>query len=94
MCEYDLILSPVNPIPAPLHPEEGNDPFPIDYASYTAVFDITGWPSGVVRASTSPEGLPIGVQLTANPWREDLVLAILGILEDELGGYRPPVIPV
>ena len=94
MCEYDLILSPVNPIPAPLHPEEGNDPFPIDYASYTAVFDITGWPSGVVRAGTSPEGLPIGVQLTANPWREDLVLAILGILEDELGGYRPPAIPV
>jgi amidase len=46
----------------------------------------------VVRGGTSPEGLPIGVQLVARPWREDVALAVAQSLEGALGGWqRPPL---
>jgi amidase len=43
-----------------------------------------------VRCGTSAEGLPIGVQLVAAPWREDVALAGALALERDLGGWRPP----
>jgi len=41
-----------------------------------------------VRAGTSSGGLPIGVQVIAAPWREDLVLAALSRIEAALGGWK------
>ncbi|MEZ4637291.1 MAG: hypothetical protein R2856_20435 [Caldilineaceae bacterium] len=38
--------------------------------TYTMTHNLTGWPSAVVRAGTSPEGLPIGVH-NSPPWRGD-----------------------
>ena len=90
MSRYDVLISPVNAHPARLHPPPGEPPFPIEDASYTEAFDLTGWPSGVVRAGTSSGGLPIGVQVTANPWREDVVLAVMSYLEQELPVFAPP----
>jgi len=47
---------------------------------------------GVVRGGTSSEGLPIGVQVVARPWREDVALAVAQVLEEALGGWqRPPL---
>ena len=60
--------------------------------SYTRQFNLTGWPGAVVRAGTSSDGLPIGVQLVAAPWREDIALALAGHIEAELGGWQPPAI--
>jgi len=39
---------------------------------------------------TSDEGLPIGVQIVAAPWRAEVALAVAGHLEMELGGWSPP----
>jgi amidase len=50
---------------------------------------MTGWPGTVVRGGTSPEGLPIGVQVLAAPSREDRTLAVAKFLEGELGGFQP-----
>jgi amidase len=58
--------------------------------SYTRIYNLTGWPAAVVRGGTSPEGLPIGVQVVARPWREDVALAVAGYLETALGGWQPP----
>jgi Asp-tRNA(Asn)/Glu-tRNA(Gln) amidotransferase A subunit family amidase len=59
--------------------------------SYTMAFNLTGWPAAVVRCGTSPQGLPIGVQIVARPWREDIVLALAQHLERAMCGYvRPP----
>ena len=82
---YDLMLSPVFPSAAPRHGE-------IDEAgvSYTAPASLTESPSGTVRCGSSPEGLPIGVQLVAAPWNDYLVLAAATVLEQELGGWAPP----
>lgn len=92
MSQFDVLISPVNARPAQLHPAAGDAPFPIEYASYTMAYDLTGWPSGVVRGGTSPEGLPIGVQITANPWREDIVLAVMSQLENVFPKFDPPVL--
>jgi amidase len=44
----------------------------------------------VVRGGTSPDGLPIGVQLIAQPWREDIALAAARVVEGASGGWQPP----
>ena len=84
---YDVIICPVNAYPAMPHAavfEQG-----IGW-SYTRIYNLTGWPVVVVRCGTSPEGLPIGVQVVARPWREDVALAVAGYLEAALGGWQPP----
>jgi amidase len=36
--------------------------------------------------------LPIGVQIVARPWREDVALAVAAKIERALGGFeRPPL---
>ena len=91
MEDYDAILCPPAARPAvPLG--TWNDDENKDLFTYTAVYNVTGWPGAVVRGGTSPEGLPIGVQVVARPWREDVALALAARLETELGGFQPPFI--
>jgi amidase len=85
---HDLILSPVFPGPARRHGTM-NVPGEIDPTSYTTPHSLTGWPAAVVRCGTSPEGLPLGVQLVARPWRDDVALAAALQLERDLGGWQP-----
>ena len=89
---YDLVLCPVNALPAINHGDYlKQDVLPA--FSYTIAYNLTGWPGAVVRGGTSPEGLPIGVQCLARPWREDVALAAAQHLETALGGYqRPPLV--
>jgi amidase len=86
---YDLILCPVFPGPARAHGQM-NVPGAIDPTSFTTPHSLTGWPAATVRAGTSPEGLPIDVQIVARPWRDDVALAAAQRIEDELGGWVPP----
>jgi amidase len=89
MEHYDLILCPVFPRPAPLHGTTVT-PGQRDPTSYTTPHSLTGWPAATVRCGTSEDGLPIGVQLVAAPWRDDVALAAALVLERELGGWRAP----
>jgi amidase len=84
---FDLLVSPVLPAPAVRHGESGT---PAYGDTYSEVHNLTGWPAATVRAGTSPEGTPIGVQLVAKPWREDVVLAAARVVESATGGWRPP----
>ena len=52
--------------------------------------NLTGWPAAVVRTGTSAEGLPVGVQIAAAPWRDDIVLALAKAMEEEKGCWHPP----
>jgi amidase len=84
MAGYDVILTPVAERPAVPHgADTGGIP-------YTLPYSLTGWPAVVVRAGTSPEGMPIGVQVVARPWREDVALAAAQAIESALGGWQPP----
>jgi len=77
---YDAILSPVASQPAVPHGMSIDDDVFRGF-SYTMTHNLTGWPAAVVRCGTSKTGLPIGVQIAANPWREDVTLAIARVLE-------------
>jgi amidase len=83
--DYDVMLCPVYVGPAPVH-----GTFERPSAAYTQLFDLTGWPSTVIRAGTSPEGLPLGVQCVAHAWREDVSLAVAKHLETALGAFPGP----
>ncbi len=88
---YDVILCPVCAFPAPPHGST-MEPEMRKGFSYTGAYNLTGWPGAVVRGGTSPEGLPIGVQIVARPWREDVALAVAAHLETALGGWQRPAI--
>jgi amidase len=90
MEKYDAIICPVNAYPA--LPHGGTLDKRVISVSYTMTYNLTGWPVAVVRAGTSPEGLPIGVQVVARPWREDLALAISKHVESTLNGWKEPPI--
>lgn len=77
---FDAILSPVASQPAVPHGTSIDDTVFRGF-SYTMTHNLTGWPAAVVRCGTSREGLPIGVQIAANPWREDVVLALARVLD-------------
>ncbi len=85
--DWDVLISPVAACPAVPHGDTvRDDVFP--GFSYTMTHNLTGWPAAVVRCGTSAEGLPIGVQISAAPWREEIVLGIALHLERELGGWQ------
>ncbi len=89
MQDVDLILCPAMPQPAVRH---GTSSDPAFGDTYSDVHNLTGFPAVVVRGGTSPEGLPIGVQLVAQPWREDVALAGARVVEAASGGWqRPPI---
>ena len=91
MQNYDVIVCPASTFAALPHGESMfNDKY--KGIGYTATYNITGWPSTVIRGGTSPEGLPIGVQVVARPWREDVSLAVAQYLEGALGGWQKPPI--
>jgi len=91
MQHYDVILCPVCAFPAPPHGTTFTEEMWKGF-SYTGAYNMTGWPGAVVRAGTSPEGLPIGVQIVARPWREDVALAVARHLETALGGWQRPAL--
>jgi amidase len=97
--KYDLIICPASgeltkPVPA-----EFTRPTGVGVgsgggggASYTSEYNTVGWPAGVVRVGTAPDGLPIGVQIVGQPWRDDLVIAALSYVESKSGGWKKPAI--
>jgi amidase len=95
MADYDVILCPVATraaVPHGVTYEVASPPGFPEMFSYLMTFNLTGWPCGAVRVGTSGEGLPLGVQVAAGPWREDIVLAVLHHLEISGGGWRRPPI--
>ena len=86
--DYDVIVAPVTAQPAQPHGASFEDRN--RHAFYTGPYNLTGWPGTVVRCGTSSEGLPIGVQIIARPWREDVSLAVAAFLESVLGGWQKP----
>ena len=95
MREYPVLLCPVASIPAFRHGErswqvEGKTVKYLDAWSYTEWFNLLGTPAVAVPVGKSPEGLPIGVQIVARPWQEELVISVAAALEGEVGRYPHP----
>ena len=86
--DFDAILCPTSFAVARPHRASHDDSF-ADWG-YIQIHNLLGWPGVSVRAGTSVEGLPVGVQLIAAPWREDIVLALAQEIETVMGGFQPP----
>lgn len=89
---YDAILSPVAAQPAVLHGRSLGEEIFRGF-SYTMTYNLTGWPAAVVRCGTSGQsdrrgGLPIGIQIAAHPWREDVALALAHAIEAQASENR------
>jgi amidase len=83
MADHDVILTPVAERPATPHDTDAG------WIPYTLPYSLTGWPCVVVRAGTDPQGMPIGVQVVARPWRDHVALAVAQLIEGALGGWQP-----
>jgi 1-carboxybiuret hydrolase len=91
--EVDAILAPATPCTAPLLGQETfvangvEMPVRANLGLYTQPISFIGLPVVVVPVPLSP--LPIGVQIIAAPWREDIALRIARALE-AAGAVAPP----
>ncbi len=100
MATRDLLLLPT--VAVPPFPVEQRYPTEINgrpLDNYTQWFfltygiTLTSLPAISVPCGFTPEGLPVGVQLVAAPWREDLLLQVARTLElaHPWADRRPPV---
>jgi amidase len=94
MREFPVLLCPVASIPAFRHGEralmvEGKTVNYLDAVRYTQWFNAMAAPAAVVPVGSSPEGLPIGVQIAARPFEDETVLAVAAVV-DAAFGYRAP----
>jgi Asp-tRNA(Asn)/Glu-tRNA(Gln) amidotransferase A subunit family amidase len=93
MRQFPVLLCPVASIPAFRHGErewqiEGRTVKYLDAWSYCEWFNLLGMPGVTVPMAHSQDGLPIGVQLVAAPWQEEVVLSIAEALEEVRGPWK------
>jgi Asp-tRNA(Asn)/Glu-tRNA(Gln) amidotransferase A subunit family amidase len=96
MRKYPVLLCPVASIPAWRHGERtwNIDGEPVEYLDavrYTQWFNTLGAPAAVVPVGRSPEGLPIGVQIAARPFYDEIVLRVAAVLDAAFGFSPPPI---
>ena len=95
MLETPLLLAPTGAVPAFAHGARkvsvGDAEVNVFNAfSYAQSFNTFNLPVVCVPAAATTEGLPIGVQLVGRPFAEKSLLAAALIIEEALGGWRPP----
>ena len=89
--QYDLLVTPTAAQPPlPLGWLDANDPS-LDadgwlrkvfaYAAFTPLFNVSGQPAISLPLGSTPDGLPVGVQLVARYGEEDLLLRVAAQLE-------------
>ncbi len=73
-CDTQRSSAASTPITAP--PIEGPDAIELAglLTRYTAPFNLTGFPAVSIPCGVSSEGLPVGMQLIAPPWKEAKLL--------------------
>jgi amidase len=91
---FDVLLTPTAAcLPPPigvLWEGAGDDPmYPLNKAAqlvpFTPVFNVTGQPAISLPVHLSAEGLPVGIQLVAAPWQDELLLQLGAQLEAVVG---------
>lgn len=79
----DAVLGPVYPVPAVPH---GTSQEAVRGQSYASLWNLLGYPAGVVPVTVTAAGLPVGAQVAARPWREDVVLGLIAAIS----ASKPP----
>ncbi len=98
LSDYPLLLCPVASIPAFRHGErgwtiDGRTVEYLDAVRHTQWFNALAAPAAVVPVGRSPEGLPIGVQIAARPFEDEIALGVAAVV-DRAFGYHPPPLAI
>ena len=101
--DFDLMLTPTMatlPVAAGELLAEANAypddvlrrPREIQMVSFTSWVNLAGLPAISLPLHVAQDGLPVGVQLVAGPWREDLLVRVAAVLEEAMpwADRRPP----
>jgi amidase len=100
--DWDLLIAPAASVPAFHHdPGKAADWFStVDLGGRTGRYNdlffpaslaaLPGLPATVFPAGTSPEGLPVGLQVLARAGEDRLGIGFTGLLADLIGGFQPP----
>jgi aspartyl-tRNA(Asn)/glutamyl-tRNA(Gln) amidotransferase subunit A len=81
--EVDIIVTPVSPVPAWDIGKMVNDPLQMYLADvYTVPVNLAGLPAASVNCGKTSEGLPVGLQIIANHFREDEIFRTARIVEE------------
>ncbi len=94
MQDVSILLSPVSLAPAFRHGDGNYRPGTgyRDNMRFSQWLNLAGFPGVSVPVGLSNEGLPIGVQVIARPYEDELALAVAEVLEQARGPWQPPAI--
>jgi Asp-tRNA(Asn)/Glu-tRNA(Gln) amidotransferase A subunit family amidase len=93
--KVDVLVTPTTAITAPRIPEdvhlagESDLPTTTRLMQYVLMPNLTGYPALSVPVGYDASGMPIGLQLIARPWEEDLLLGLGLRLEEFLQKKQP-----
>jgi Asp-tRNA(Asn)/Glu-tRNA(Gln) amidotransferase A subunit family amidase len=95
MRQFPVLLMPACAVPAFHHGQrewtvEGQKLGMLDITALATPWNLLGMPGLVVPMDVTPEGLPVGVQLVARPYEEELLLEIGERLEEARGPFPGP----
>jgi len=96
MSDFPILLCPVASIPAFRHDErtwtiDGKPVEYLDAVRQSQWFNALACPAAVVPVGSSPEGLPIGVQIVARPFEDETALCIAAVVDEAFGFRAPPM---
>ena len=84
--EVDIIATPVSPVPAWEIGEMMNDPLQMYLSDiYTVPVNLAGVPAVSVPCGKTSKGLPVGMQIVAPHFREDVLLTAAQVVEEGRG---------
>jgi aspartyl-tRNA(Asn)/glutamyl-tRNA(Gln) amidotransferase subunit A len=84
--DVDLLITPTAPGPAF---KLGSQPSLV-FLRNTAPWNLYGLPTISIPCGFSQTGLPVGLQITGAPGREDTVLSLAARFQDETDFHRRP----
>jgi aspartyl-tRNA(Asn)/glutamyl-tRNA(Gln) amidotransferase subunit A len=91
---YDLLLTPMMPVPALPVGQDLNDPAEemwIDWSPFSYPFNMTRQPAASIPCGLTSAGLPIGLQIVGPLYAEDRVLRAARAFEQTRPERRPPL---
>jgi Asp-tRNA(Asn)/Glu-tRNA(Gln) amidotransferase A subunit family amidase len=96
MREYPVLLCPAASVPAFRHGErvwtiDGKHVEYLDAWRYTQWFNALAAPAAIMPVGESQEGLPIGVQIAARPFEDEIALSVASVVDAAFGYRVPPI---
>ncbi len=92
---YDLLLTPMMPVPALPVGQDLNDPDTetnwVDWSPFSYPFNMTRQPAATVPCGLTAAGLPIGLQIVGPLYADDRVLRAARAFETTQPERRPPL---